>query len=82
MSHYTALWVAAVTGAGCAVISLVVVMPILKKRADAAMAQKYDSQPIHLQCGVGAGIGVVMAVACLLSGNCRGSGIAWQADMS
>ena len=40
LSHYKSLWIAAVVGAGCGLVSLVVILPILKKRADGAMAQR------------------------------------------
>lgn len=40
MSETKACWVSAVTGAGCALVTLVVVLPILKKKADLHMDKK------------------------------------------
>jgi hypothetical protein len=47
MSHDTALWIAAVTGAGCGLIALVVVLPILRIKTNKHMLQKYARLAPH-----------------------------------
>jgi hypothetical protein len=47
MSNNTALWISAVTGAGCALVALVVLLPILRIRATKHMQQRYC--PIRIQ---------------------------------